>query len=1188
MALFPAGPTNGQTTVVNGITYTYNSAQTAWIRTNSYPIGDLNVGGNLAATGNISGLRLISNVATGTAPLTVSSTTVVSNLNADLLDGFNTATANTASTVAVRDANGNLSANFFTGNGSQLTGIITSVSNVSNGNSNLNIPSANGNVNISAVGNANILIVTGTGVNVAGTLNTGSGVITGNGSGLSAIAGANITGQVANALVAGTVYTAAQPNITSVGTLTSLGVTGTTTSGNFATAGNITASFLVSNIATGTAPLTVTSTTRVNNLNVAYANVADNINVVAGTGNNFIIFANAATGNISEVTSTGLTANLSNNSITATTFVGALSGAATTAGTVTTAAQPNITSVGTLTSLGVSGTVTASTLVSNVATGTAPLTVTSTTTVANLAAATATTAGTVTTNAQPNITSTGTLTSLTVTGNATVGNIISSGTGGNISGANVISANTITATGNGTFGNINTSGTETATRFISNIATGTAPLTVTSTTRVANLSVDYANVADFITVAAGTGNNFLIFANAATGNVAEITSTGLTANLSNNSITATTFVGALSGAATSATTAGTVTTAAQGNITSVGTLTGLGVNGTVTAVNITANTGVFTGNANGISSVQAGNIVGTTLGATVVTSSLTSVGTLGSLTVTGNVAAGNLTTTGVLSVTGTGVSSIGGNLDMTSNTIINLASPTNSTDAATKQYVDDVAQGLHTHDSCNAATQTTLAIISAGTVTYNNGTAGVGANLTTTGSFTTIDGVTLSNGMRILVKNEANTAHNGIYDRTSTTVLTRSTDFDTPTEMAGGDFTFVTAGTLYDNTGWVMPDPVTTVGTTAVVWVQFSGAGTYTAGTGLTLTGSQFSVNVAQSQITSVGTLTSLGVSGAVTASTLTSNVATGTAPFTVTSTTQVANLSVATAGSATTAGTVTTAAQPNITSTGTLTSLAVTGNITAGNVNTSGTETATRFISNIATGTAPLTVTSTTRVANLSVDYANVSDFITVAAGTGNNFIIFANAATGNVTELTSTGLIANLSNNSITATTFVGALSGAATSATTAGTVTTAAQPNITSLGTLANLTVTGNVALSGANVSLGAVGNLKITGGTANQVLRSDGGGAVSWQTLPVTNIQEFTATAAQTTFTVSGTYIVGSVLVFVNGIQMNNVDYTATNGTTVVLTEARVAGDTVRVVSSVGSVGLNNMQAVSVAMSVALGM
>jgi hypothetical protein len=313
---------------------------------------------------------------------------------------------------------------------------------------------------------------------------------------------------------------------------------------------------------------------------------------------------------------------------------------------------------------------------------------------------------------------------------------------------------------------------------------------------------------------------------------------------------------------------------------------------------------------------------------------------------------------------------------MTSNTIINLATPTNSTDAATKQYVDDVAQGLHTHDSCNAATQTTLASISGGTVTYNNGTSGVGATLTTTGSYTTIDGVTLSNGMRILVKNEANAAHNGIYDRTSTTVLTRSTDFDTPTEMAGGDFTFVTAGTLYDNTGWVMPDPVTTVGTTNVNWVQFSGAGTYTAGTGLTLTGSQFSVNASQSQITSVGTLTGLNSSGTVTAPAFTantgiftgngsaltalnaSNVSSGTlaqarlanASVTLGSTaltlgstvTTVAGLSSVTSttfvgtltGAATTAGTVTTAAQPNITSTGTLTSLTVSGNTNAPVIN--------------------------------------------------------------------------------------------------------------------------------------------------------------------------------------------------------------------------------------------------------------
>jgi hypothetical protein len=228
----------------------------------------------------------------------------------------------------------------------------------------------------------------------------------------------------------------------------------------------------------------------------------------------------------------------------------------------------------------------------------------------------------------------------------------------------------------------------------------------------------------------------------------------------------------------------------------------------------------------------------------------------------GNVIGGNVNTN-TLTGTGTTIGSTGninlsasGNVVLSTQTYINnLSSPFHPNDAATKQYVDDIAQGLHTHDSCNAATTTTLATISSGTVTYDNGTAGVGATLTTTGTYTTIDGVTLSNGMRILVKNEVDSAHNGIYDRTSTTVLTRSTDFDTAAEMAGGDFTFITAGALYDNTGWVMTEPVTTVGTSPVPWVQFSGAGTYTAGTGLTLTGSEFSVNASQTQVTTVGTL---------------------------------------------------------------------------------------------------------------------------------------------------------------------------------------------------------------------------------------------------------------------------------------------------------------------------------------------
>lgn len=169
--------------------------------------------------------------------------------------------------------------------------------------------------------------------------------------------------------------------------------------------------------------------------------------------------------------------------------------------------------------------------------------------------------------------------------------------------------------------------------------------------------------------------------------------------------------------------------------------------------------------------------------------------------------------------------------------------PVSALQLATKQYVDAVAEGLHVHPSCAAATTGTLASITGGSVTYANGTAGVGATLTLGVALTTLDGYTLLNTNRILVKNETNQAHNGIYTwATGGTVLTRATDFDTPTEIASGDFTFVSNGTLYANTGWVQTQPCDVVGTDPIIWTQFSGAGTYTAGTGLTLTGSQFSL----------------------------------------------------------------------------------------------------------------------------------------------------------------------------------------------------------------------------------------------------------------------------------------------------------------------------------------------------------
>lgn len=191
-----------------------------------------------------------------------------------------------------------------------------------------------------------------------------------------------------------------------------------------------------------------------------------------------------------------------------------------------------------------------------------------------------------------------------------------------------------------------------------------------------------------------------------------------------------------------------------------------------------------------------------------------------------------------------------GNYKLTS-----VATPTASTDAANKQYVDDVAQGLNIHASSYAATTANL------NATYSNGTAGVGATLTNAGTQAafSVDGVSPSASARILVKNQTNTFENGIYTLTTVGsgstnwVLTRATDFDTAAEIAGGDFTFVDAGSTLANTGWVNIDEVNTVGTDPIIFEQFSGAGTYTASNGVLLTGTNFTGVVVASGGLTVG-----------------------------------------------------------------------------------------------------------------------------------------------------------------------------------------------------------------------------------------------------------------------------------------------------------------------------------------------
>ena len=192
----------------------------------------------------------------------------------------------------------------------------------------------------------------------------------------------------------------------------------------------------------------------------------------------------------------------------------------------------------------------------------------------------------------------------------------------------------------------------------------------------------------------------------------------------------------------------------------------------------------------------------------------------------------------------------GGTVDVNGNRITGLAEPLNASDAATKGYVDAVAEGLHVHASAHALVATPLATVTGGAVVYDNGTGGVGATLTLSSAIDIaggdLDGDTdIVAGDRIIIAGEANAAHNGIYVLTSTTVLTRAADFDTPTEMSGGDFIFVTHGTQYADTGWVLGEPVLSVGNTAVQWIQFSGAGSLTAGEGITQSGTEFSVNVA-------------------------------------------------------------------------------------------------------------------------------------------------------------------------------------------------------------------------------------------------------------------------------------------------------------------------------------------------------
>ena len=165
------------------------------------------------------------------------------------------------------------------------------------------------------------------------------------------------------------------------------------------------------------------------------------------------------------------------------------------------------------------------------------------------------------------------------------------------------------------------------------------------------------------------------------------------------------------------------------------------------------------------------------------------------------------------------LSSPSASFSMSSQLLTNLLDPVSVQDAATKNYVDNVAQGLDPKASCLATTV---------------------ANITLSGT-QTIDGIAIVAGDRVLVKNQTLSANNGIYVA-SAGAWARSSDMDTWAEVVSA-FTFIETGTAQADTSWVCTaDAGGTLGVTPITWTQFGSAGSYTAGTGLTLTGSQFSI----------------------------------------------------------------------------------------------------------------------------------------------------------------------------------------------------------------------------------------------------------------------------------------------------------------------------------------------------------